>query len=190
MKLYRTIRLALTVVSTGACVAMPTAARAQTPETTTSSGTIGVIVLAALLVVAVGIAVGLYDRQRRREQKALELQARLSDALLLDPSLPGLTIRPPCRCRSRRAERWWSTSRATCPPPRCVTPPSSSSGEKPPASSSRCASRTASSSIRACTIGTRPDAAPHTGHSALQRPQEGHEVGLLRALSVSAPSRC
>jgi hypothetical protein len=94
MKLYRTIRLALTVVSTGACVAMPTAARAQTPETTTSSGTIGVIVLAALLVVASGIAVGLYDRQRRREQKALELQARLSDALLLDPSLPGLTITP------------------------------------------------------------------------------------------------
>src|SRR5262245_59340558 len=94
MKLNRTIRLALTVVSTGAGLALPTAARAQTPETTSTSGTVGVIVLAGLMVAAVAIAVGLYDRHRRREQKALELQARLSDALLQDPSLPGVAITP------------------------------------------------------------------------------------------------
>jgi len=94
MKLSRMIRLALIIASTGAGVAMPTAARAQTSGATTSGETFGVIVVAALLVVAVGIAVALYDRQRRREQKALELQAKLSDALLLDPSLPGLTITP------------------------------------------------------------------------------------------------
>ena len=39
--------------------------------------------------------------------------------------------------------------------------------------------------MRAGTI-TRPDAAQQTGHSARQRPQDDHEVGVLRALSVSA----
>jgi hypothetical protein len=70
-----------------------TAALAQaTAPTGGSSGTIGGAI--ALVMVALAIGVGLYDLQRRREQKALELQARLSDALFQNPVLPGLAITP------------------------------------------------------------------------------------------------
>lgn len=55
------------------------------------------------LLVVVGIAVKLYDMKRRRGDEAAALQARLSDALLLDPSLAGLPIVATVRMSLRRS---------------------------------------------------------------------------------------
>lgn len=46
------------------------------------------------LIVVVGIGVKLYDVKRKREDEGVALQARLSDALLGDPSLAGLPVTP------------------------------------------------------------------------------------------------
>jgi hypothetical protein len=67
------------------------------PPTSAPAGTGGVMVLVGLIVVlllGLGTAVRLYDLQRRREQRAMELQARLSDAFLLEPSLSQVAITP------------------------------------------------------------------------------------------------
>jgi len=56
-----------------------------------AAGVVAVVVVLALLAI-VGIAVKLYDLKRKREEEALSLQARISDALLLDPSLAGLPV--------------------------------------------------------------------------------------------------
>ena len=44
------------------------------------------------LVVLVGVAVKLYDRKRKREDEAIQLQAQVSDALLRDPRLVNVPI--------------------------------------------------------------------------------------------------
>jgi hypothetical protein len=49
------------------------------------------IALVAFLLI-VGIAVKLYDVRRTREDEGAALQARLSDALLLDPRLSGVLV--------------------------------------------------------------------------------------------------
>jgi len=70
---------------------------AQTPgpaASGSSSAIVGLIILVAAVVIAVGIAVRLYDLGRRREQKALELQSRLSDAFFMSPSLSAAAITP------------------------------------------------------------------------------------------------
>ena len=44
------------------------------------------------LVVLVGVAVKLYDRRRKRQDEAIQLQAQVSDALLRDPRLVNVPI--------------------------------------------------------------------------------------------------
>ena len=44
------------------------------------------------LVVLVGVAVKMYDRKRKREDEAIQLQAQVSDALLRDPRLVNVPI--------------------------------------------------------------------------------------------------
>lgn len=53
---------------------------------------LGVVLLSAALIVLVAVAVKVYDVRRTRDEEALILQARLSDALLLDPSLAGCPV--------------------------------------------------------------------------------------------------
>jgi len=46
------------------------------------------------LLIAVGIAVKVYDVKRKREDEGVALQSRLSDALLGDPVLAGVPVTP------------------------------------------------------------------------------------------------
>ena len=47
-----------------------------------------------VLLVAVGIAVKVYDMKRKRDDEGLALQSRLSDAMLSDPALAGVPVTP------------------------------------------------------------------------------------------------
>lgn len=47
---------------------------------------------AILLLLMVGVGVKLYDRARKRDQDAAALQARISDALMVDPMLSRLPV--------------------------------------------------------------------------------------------------
>ena len=51
-----------------------------------------VVATMLLMLVLLGVAVKLYDLKRKREDEIMSLQSRISDALLLDPSLAGLPI--------------------------------------------------------------------------------------------------
>ena len=53
---------------------------------------VGMVAVLLALFVAVGIAVKIYDAKRKREEQGVALQARLSDALLLNPTLTGVPV--------------------------------------------------------------------------------------------------
>jgi hypothetical protein len=55
---------------------------------------LAVIGLIVLLLVILGAAVRFHDLRRRREEAAMGLQARISDALLVEPALAGLPVTP------------------------------------------------------------------------------------------------
>jgi hypothetical protein len=84
-----------------AMVAAPAAALAQTPATPSpaappadgsAAGLVGIVGVLLALFVAVGIAVKVYDAKRKREEQGVALQSRLSDALLLTPSLTRMPV--------------------------------------------------------------------------------------------------
>ena len=56
-------------------------------------GLVAFIVVVGLLVL-IGIVVKLYDMKRKREDEGVAMQARLSDALLMEPSFAGFPITP------------------------------------------------------------------------------------------------
>jgi hypothetical protein len=56
-------------------------------------GLIAFVCVMALLI-AVGIAVKVFDVKRKRDDEGIALQSRLSDALLSDPALAGVPITP------------------------------------------------------------------------------------------------
>jgi hypothetical protein len=96
MKRYQSIGLGLAVAAmvlfaAGAVPAAQSSARANASSGTTDA--IGLIGLLGVLLVTLGAGVRLYDLQRRREQRAMEVQARLSNAFLL-ASLSGMAITP------------------------------------------------------------------------------------------------
>ena len=76
--------------------AMAQATRADSPGTAPASsnpgGVIAIVVMVVALLVVIGVGVKLYDLKRKREDDVMSLQSRISDALLLDPSLAGLPI--------------------------------------------------------------------------------------------------
>jgi len=79
----------------------PTPAPMPSPEMTNGSGAFMVAALVVVLLIAVGVMVKLYDLRRKREDEAVALQARLSDALLADPSLSSLPLVPTVRIPMR-----------------------------------------------------------------------------------------
>jgi len=79
----------------------PTPAPSPSPEMTNGSGAFMVAALVVVLLIAVGVMVKLYDLRRKREDEAVALQARLSDALLAEPSLSSLPLVPTVRIPMR-----------------------------------------------------------------------------------------
>ena len=63
------------------------------PDGGGSRGAVAFAVIVGLLAIT-GIAVKLYDLKRKREDEGVALQARLSDALLIEPLLAGVPVTP------------------------------------------------------------------------------------------------
>lgn len=63
------------------------------PEGAAARGLVAFVVVVGLLAIT-GIAVKIYDMKRKREDEGVALQARLSDALLIEPALAGYPITP------------------------------------------------------------------------------------------------
>lgn len=66
---------------------------AAASENSAADGLVALVFVVGLLAIT-GIAVKLYDLKRKREDEGVALQARLSDALLTEPSLAHLPITP------------------------------------------------------------------------------------------------
>ncbi|MBI3105334.1 MAG: hypothetical protein HYY95_07145 [Candidatus Rokubacteria bacterium] len=79
----------------------PTPLAAMTPGSAPDFGAVdaGLVPIAAvvLLVLIVWSAVKLYDRSRKPDEEAVALQAKISDALMVQPSLSGLPLTPTVR---------------------------------------------------------------------------------------------
>lgn len=67
-------------------------ASTTTPSSPAWGGGMAVLTAIVVLLVAIGLAVKLYDLKRKREDEALSLQSHISDAILLDRSLAALPI--------------------------------------------------------------------------------------------------
>lgn len=84
----------------------PTPLAALMPQSTPDVGAVDAsfmpVAAVVLLVLIVWSAVKLYDRSRKREQEAVALQAKISDALIVEPSLSGLPLTPTVRMPLRR----------------------------------------------------------------------------------------
>lgn len=74
----------------------PAMAPGSSPELGAGSGVMAFVAVVLVLLI-VGVAVKLYDRSRKREDEAVALQAKLSDTLMLEPSLAGLSLTPTVR---------------------------------------------------------------------------------------------
>jgi hypothetical protein len=82
--------------STPSPVVSPPPASAPAPGETGGGLAVLIMTMVALLAVLV-LAVKIFDLKRKREEEAVALQARLSDALFIDPALAGLPITPTAR---------------------------------------------------------------------------------------------
>jgi hypothetical protein len=69
----------------------------EVPAMSYMDGRIVVFAAAMLLLLLLGIGVKFLDLRRRRDEEAVAIQARISDALLLDPALSHLPIVPTVR---------------------------------------------------------------------------------------------
>jgi hypothetical protein len=77
------------------CAAVQTAgadSSGASPAPSSWGGSVGIVAVVVLMVLAVGVAVKLVDRKRKREEEVVLLQSGVSDALLLDRSLAGRAI--------------------------------------------------------------------------------------------------
>ena len=73
---------------------VPADARPDVIDASTGFVLVSAIILLLLLV---GVGVKLYDLKRKREQDAAALQARMSDALMVDPVLSPFPLTPTVR---------------------------------------------------------------------------------------------
>jgi hypothetical protein len=76
--------------------ARPSTARRFRSITSRPGGMVGVAAVAGALT-ALGLAITLYDMKRKRNAEAADLRAKVSDALLGEPTLAGLPITPSVR---------------------------------------------------------------------------------------------
>ena len=74
-------------------------------------------VAVVLVLLIVGGAVKLYDRSRKRFDETVALQARVSDALMGEPSLTGLSLTPTVRMPLWRREPVMIELRGSVPRP-------------------------------------------------------------------------
>jgi hypothetical protein len=86
------------------------------PESGPGYGLFAFVFVVALLVMT-GVAVKMYDMKRKREDEAVALQARLSDALLTEPSVAHLPITPTVRIPFGRHAEAVITITGTVPTP-------------------------------------------------------------------------
>src|SRR3989304_8826081 len=93
MRLFRFSLAGLFMLLAVVEVAWTQATSPATAETGAGSGLFALVFVIGLLAIT-GIAVKLYDMKRKREDEGVALQARLSDALLTEPSLARLPITP------------------------------------------------------------------------------------------------
>ncbi len=70
---------------------------AAAPSGDGSGGFVAVVVMMTVLVLILAVAVKLYDLKRKRDDEAVSLQARISDALLVEPMFAGVAITPTVR---------------------------------------------------------------------------------------------
>jgi len=80
----------------------PTPLAAMTPGSLPDPGALEagfmpVVAAAAVVVVVLWSAMTLYDRRRKRTEEAVALEARISDALMLERSLSGFPLTPAVR---------------------------------------------------------------------------------------------
>ena len=71
------------------------------PGPTSGTGAILIAVVVIVLLIAVGVMVKLYDLRRKREDEAVALQARISDALMSEPALAAFPLAPTVRIPMR-----------------------------------------------------------------------------------------
>ena len=86
----------------------PTPFAAMAPGVTPDLGSVDANMMGfaavILLFVVVRVAVKFYDRRRKREADAVALQAKISNALMVEPSLAGLPLTPTVRMPRWRRE--------------------------------------------------------------------------------------
>src|SRR6266849_1996114 len=75
-------------------VPSPTLPPGPSPEVTSGTGAILIAAVVIVLLLAVGVMVKLYDLRRKREDEAVALQARISDALMSEPALAAFPLAP------------------------------------------------------------------------------------------------
>ncbi len=82
-------------------VPSPTLPPGPSPEVTSGTGAILIAAVVIVLLLAVGVMVKLYDLRRKREDEAVALQARISDALMSEPFLAAFPLAPTVRIPMR-----------------------------------------------------------------------------------------
>jgi hypothetical protein len=103
------VAVVLTGALAGPVWAQTVPAPTMSPSAPAAGGAsaLSIIVVLAVLMLALGATVKLFDLRRKREGEAVQLQAQVSDALLRDPALFSLPITPTARVP------FWSGSPAT-----------------------------------------------------------------------------
>jgi hypothetical protein len=94
-KLASLLGIVYTVMVVPAWAQAPTTVPAPAPVGSdgAAGGTVVALVILGLLV-AIGVTVKLVDMKRKHEDEAAALQARITDALMIDRSLSGLALTP------------------------------------------------------------------------------------------------
>ena len=106
MKPYRRMVLGIACLLGGldlpvtTALAQSSAPAATPPVAGSEAGIVALVIVGSLIVL--GIAVKLYDVKRMRENEAAGLQGRITDVLLADRLLSGLTLTPLVRMPHRR----------------------------------------------------------------------------------------
>ena len=84
----------------------------------TATTFVAMVAFGIVVLLAIGIIGRLLDLRRRREDEALGLQSRVSDALMLEPGLAGLAVTASMRPTSTSSPPGSPCGRSPTVPPR------------------------------------------------------------------------